>query len=57
MIGTRGGLGRQQNADQVDRLFVDGVEVDGRLEPGEERVEPVQVGQLSVRDRDAVLDT
>ncbi len=50
------GLGRQQNADQVDRLFVDGVEVDGRLEPGKERVEPVQVGQLAVGDRDTVAD-
>ena len=55
MVGARG-LGRQQHTDQVDRLLVDGVEVDGRLELCEERVEPVQVRQLSVRDRDTVAD-
>ncbi len=46
MVGARG-LGRQQHTDQVDRLLVDGVEVDGRLELREERVEPVQVRQLA----------
>ena len=47
MVGTRG-LGRQQHADQVDWLHVDGVAVDGRLELCEEHVEPVQARQLAV---------
>ena len=44
MVGA-GGLGRQQQADQVDRLLVDGIEIDRLLETGEEPVQPVETRQ------------
>src|SRR5690606_8245349 len=51
-----GRLRCQQHENQVDRLIVDRIEVDRRLQPGEDTVETVQVRQLAVRDADAVAD-
>ena len=53
MIGA-GRLGCQQQEDQIDRLLVDRIEIDRRLEPGEQAVETLQFCQLAVRDGDAV---
>src|SRR3546814_19501943 len=46
----------QQHEDQVDRVFVDGIEVDRRLQAGEQPIETVQLRQLAVRDADAGAD-
>ena len=55
MVGPRL-LRRQQDEDQVDRLLVDRVEVDGPFEPREEALDPVDARELAVRDRDPVSD-
>ncbi len=53
MIGSRR-LRGQQHENQIDRLLVDGVEIDRCLDPGEKPIETVQAGQLPVWDGDAV---
>ncbi len=56
MVGA-GTLGGQQDANQIDRLLVDRLEVDRRLQAGEHRLQVGQLGKLTVRDGDAVAHT
>jgi hypothetical protein len=37
----------KQQEDQVDRLVVDGIEVDGFLQPGEHAEQRVEIGSLA----------
>ncbi len=48
--------GGQQQEDQIDRLFVDRVEVDGLFQPREHPIQTCKAGQLAVRDGDAIAD-
>src|SRR5262249_10647609 len=55
MVGT-GGLGREQQKDQIDRLAVERLELDRPIEPGEQPEQPFELRQLAMRDGDAVAD-
>src|SRR4051794_11725348 len=45
---------REQQEHQVDRLAIERLEVDRTLEPREQAEQLLEVGQLAVRDRDAI---
>ena len=47
----------EQHEQQVDRLAVDGREIDRPLQLGENPVDPVEPWQLAMRDRDPVSDS
>src|SRR3546814_19179544 len=55
VIGA-GCLRCQQHEDQVNRMIVDGIEVDRRLQSGDAAIEAIQLRSLAVRDADAVPD-
>src|SRR5437588_12957520 len=55
MIGARRFRGEQQK-DQIDRLAVERLEVDRPIEPREQAEQSLELGQLAVRDRDAIAD-
>src|SRR6476661_7224036 len=50
------GLGNQQQNDDVNRLAVDGVEVDGMAEAGEKRKRRLKTRQPRMRQRHAIAD-
>ena len=49
-------LRRQQQEDEVDRIVVDGIEVDGMVETREQGVEAAEPSQPGVGNGDAVAD-
>ena len=49
-------FGREQQEQDVDRLSVEGLEIDRPLEPGEETEQAVEFWQLAVGNRDALAD-
>ena len=51
-----GALRREQQEEQVDRLAVEGLEVDRLVEAREQAEQAVELRQLAVRDGDAVAD-
>src|ERR1700741_4730144 len=55
MIGA-GMFGREQQKDEIDRLSVKRLEIDGPREPGKEAEQLVELRKLAVRDRDPVAD-
>ena len=55
MVRARPLLG-QQEEHEVDRPFVDRVEIDGAVEPDEQAAEPVEIRDLAVRNRDSLAD-
>lgn len=54
--GPPASAGRQQQADDIDRLAVDRLEGDGPVEPGKQAERPLQPGDRRMRDRHAVSD-
>jgi len=53
MIST-GVFGRQEQENEIDRLIVDRVELDGRGEAGEKPIDPGQCRDLAMRNGDAM---
>jgi len=54
------GAGRfrgQQQEDQIHRMFVDSIEIDGLFQAREHAIEAFEVRQLAVRNGNAVADT
>ncbi len=55
MIGA-GAFRRQQQKHQIDRLAVERLEIDRPLQPREQAEHLAELGQLAVRDGDAIAD-
>ena len=55
MIGA-GAFGREQQKNQIDRLTVERLEIDRPVEPREQPEQPLQLGELAMRDGDTVAD-
>ena len=55
MIGA-GGFRREQQKHQIDGLAVERLEIDRPLEPREQSEQLAELGQLAVRNGDAVAD-
>ncbi len=47
---------RKQQKNQIDRLIIDCIEIDGGLKPGKTTIELLQIRQFSMRDRDPATD-
>ena len=55
VIGA-GAFGRKQQEHQIDRLVVQRLEIDRRIEPREDAGDALHAGELAVRNGDAVAD-
>ena len=55
MVGS-GAFGCQQQEDQIDRLFVDGFEIDRPFQPGEDAEQAFDSNRLAVGNGDAIAD-